>query len=209
MRFRELASSPFGAELVGLALLGSACDLQGPPPSELYMACEPPLAEPACVDLECAVDEAARDGLEIFLEEVNSAGHGDLFTPLRAESFESGRLLIAYQLQVDWFRTWRSINVADINDELALRAEFAAHIDAWDIPAQVVSSAVIAEAASGCDPILSYDPCTDNWRNFTAHVQHEWTKPGCVYKTTHAKIDIVTGEVLECVVEAEHGCDGD
>jgi hypothetical protein len=175
-----------------------------------YAECSPLVAPPDCEGLDCAEDEAARAHLELLLDVVDRRGYADIFTPESAEYLPAtNQLLIDYQLQVDWMRTWGFINLKVPATTPELRSKLEAHVDAWEIPDSLADPDDIVAAVEGCDPILEVDPCDDFWDDFTVHASHEWSMPGCVYKATYAIVDARTAEVIRCVVEEEYGCEED
>ena len=173
-----------------------------------YSHCEGVRADPECEGIACAPEGPARDMTALLLDVIDEQGKSDVITIRRVSHYpDTNQLIVDLHLQVEWYRAWEFINTKIPETTAELREVFAGAVASWEIPEHVVASDVIAAAMASCDPSLVYDPCADNWHLGVAHTQVDGEAPGCTPWSTWAEVDVTTGELTNCVIHEEYGCE--
>jgi hypothetical protein len=172
-----------------------------------YGRCESFVADPTCVGLDCATSAGAREQLAIFLEVVEARGWTDVLTVTSAVFHDDpGTMRIEYFLQVGWLRAPGKVNIDVEGTALQQQRKYEEQVATWRVPQAVVAPAEIAAAIEGCDPELEVDPCFAFAADFVAHA----ASPGhdrCPSLVSHASVDAVSGELLDCRVDEPEGCE--
>ncbi|MFO0633617.1 MAG: hypothetical protein U0168_12270 [Nannocystaceae bacterium] len=187
---------------------GSAGGSAGDADAFDYGVCEGVNGDLECEQFACAEDEQGLALAETLRDVIAEEGMDDVATIRRISLYPgSDQLFVDVHLQVAWYRRSESFESEISETTEALRQSFAQWLAGQQLPEHVVDPEVISAAMKRCDPILVYDPCTDNFTGTMAHAQYDGEAPGCTPWATYAEVDVTTGELLQCVIHEEYGCE--
>lgn len=172
-----------------------------------YLACGRPEA-PACVNLECAVDEMSVKYVTMIVEEIEKAGVADRVRVSSAGKYNPAANQFPYQIQtqVEWYRFWSPEDIRTTDTDAEVRAKIQKRIAliAEKIPTSIIDRAEVAALTSACDGMV-YSVCDHNVSQTGVRILRETGDPCAGGRTDTVSVNIVTGEDI-CELNAPTSC---